>query len=80
MSFSEATWTHLDIPVEADRGHEDTLQVLKGHWPMLLLVDEEGEGVLVQVQENAYCGALTDAPLSSVENTHTVFHSTRTTC
>lgn len=41
--FLEASWTHLDIPVEADSGHEDPLQVLKGHRPVLFLVDEEGE-------------------------------------
>lgn len=40
---------HLDVAVEANCGHEHTLQVLKSHGSMLLFVDEEGQGMFCQV-------------------------------
>ncbi len=40
---------HLDVAVEANCGHEHTLQVLESHGSMLLFVDEEGQGMFCQV-------------------------------
>ena len=60
----------LDIPVEADRRHEDPVQVLEGRRPVLLLVDVEGKGVFGQVQQDAHGRALGDAPLRPTK-THT---------
>ncbi len=49
LKISVGSAAHLDVAVEANCGHEHTLQVLESHGSMLLFVDEEGQGMFCQV-------------------------------
>lgn len=52
---------YLHITVEAEGRHEDPLHVAEGSGALLLPVDEEGQSVLIQVQEHADSGPLAHA-------------------
>lgn len=52
---------YLHIAVEAEGRHEDPVHVAEGRGALLLPVDEEGQSVLVQVQQHAHGGPLAHA-------------------
>ena len=58
--------TYLHVPVEADRGEEEALQVLEGDRPLLVLVDGERQGPPGQIQQHSHRGAFRYPPLGSV--------------
>lgn len=69
--------TDLHISVEADGGHKDPVQVLKGSWAMLFLIDVEGQCAFSQIQQDTHSRALSDASLCP---THTHTHKASQFC
>lgn len=49
---------YLNVAVEAEGWHEDPVHVAEGRGALLLPVDEEGQSVLIQVQQHAHGGPL----------------------
>lgn len=79
IAVKHGTLTHTDlhISVEADGGHKDSVQVLKGSWAMLFLIDVEGQCAFSQIQQDTHSRALSDASLCP---THTHTHKTSQFC
>lgn len=57
--------TYLHVPVEADGGEEEALQVLEGDRPLLVLVDGERQGPPGQIQQYSHRGAFRYPTLGS---------------
>lgn len=57
---------YTDSPIEADSRVEHPVKVSEGDGALGFLVYEEGEGVLVQVEQNADGGSHVDAALDSL--------------
>lgn len=72
-SGTELQETYLDISIEAQRRHEDTLNVFKCWRPLLLPIYVKGQVVLVQIQENTNSGTFRNSSFSpKVKGDHTV--------
>lgn len=54
---------HLDVSVDADGWIVDALQAFKGHWALLLVVDEEDDDPSREIQQDSDCGSFCDAAI-----------------
>lgn len=71
--------TNLDVPVKADRRHEDPVQVFEGHRPMLLLIDEECEVAFVEVQQDAHGRPFADTSFRPIKHDTLTFERAKFT-
>lgn len=58
---------YLNVSVQTDSRKEDALQVLKGHRPLLVLIDGEGQGPPGEVEQDTDSGPFGDASFSPVK-------------
>lgn len=73
VSGTELQKTYLDVSIEAQCRHEDTLDVFKRRRPLLLPIYVKGQAVLVQIQENTNGGTFRNSSFSpKVERDYTV--------
>lgn len=64
VSGTELQKTYLDVSIEAQGRHEDTLDVFKCWRPLLLPIYVKGQVVLVQIQENTNGGTFRNSSFS----------------
>lgn len=80
VSWTELRKTYLDISIETQCRHEDTLDVFKCWRPLLLPIYVKGQVVLVQVQENTNSGTFRNSSFSpKVQRDHAVGEGTSAT-
>lgn len=72
VSGTELQQTYLDVSIEAQRRHEDTLDIFKCWRPLLLPIYVKGQVVLVQIQKNTNGGTFGNSSFSpKVQRDHT---------
>lgn len=57
--------SNLHVPVQAESWEEHPVQIVEGHTPLPLVVDEERQLVVVEVKEDADGGSGLDAAVSA---------------